>query len=223
MSWLEKRGRTVDEAVAAALEELALPEDAVEIEVLAEGQKGLLGRWGVREAHVRVRPRRRKVEAAVAFVRDVTRTMGLDAQVEGREVADGIWVEIRGRDLGRLIGRRGRTLDALQYLVNLVVARRHEDRRPVIVDVEGYRRRRRDALEDLAVRMALRARRLGRAVSLGPMAAAERRVIHLALQDHPEVSTHSEGEEPLRRVIITPRPGNGAAVAERRRHDSPIR
>ncbi|HEY8496748.1 MAG TPA: RNA-binding cell elongation regulator Jag/EloR [Limnochordales bacterium] len=149
-------------------------------------------------------------EARVARARDflsgVLERMDVDAALETRIDEDGtVHINIVGRDLGLIIGRRGQTLDALQFLVNQVANRGEGRRVRIILDAEGYRARRAEALSALARRMAARARRLRRKVALEPMNAVERRIVHLALADDPDVETYSEGEEPHRRVIIVPR------------------
>lgn len=225
MNSVEKRGRSVEEAVRAALEELDAEREAVDVEVLEEGSKGIFGLLA-REARVRVtvkepaaedddeddyRPARSTtgdVDAdiegtAVRFIEDISRAMGIAVECESHDDAEAIYVDVSGAEVGALIGRRGQTLDALQYLVNLAANRNAAERKRVIVDAEGYRRRREETLRRLAVQLADRARRSGRDVVLEPMAAYERRIIHLELQDSPYVTTRSIGEEPYRKVVIT--------------------
>ncbi|GAB6877385.1 RNA-binding cell elongation regulator Jag/EloR [Thermaerobacter litoralis] len=212
--WIEARGRTVDEALDAAARQLGVARDQLEARVVAEPSRGFLGLVGQRDAVVQARVRPTKARFAAAFLEELARAAGLSAQVQVEEQPDHILARVEGGpELGALIGRHGVALEALQYLVNVAATRVSDERRRVILDVAGYRERRRQSLERLALRMAERARRSRRPVALEPMPAAERRVIHLALQNHPEVRTESTGTEPYRRVVIVPRrPGRGGGV-----------
>ncbi|RRJ63001.1 protein jag [Paenibacillus oralis] len=142
-------------------------------------------------------------EEAASFVRDVGKNMGLDLNVETIHGKDNTVLNISGHDLGLLIGRRGQTLDALQYLVNIIANRYSDSFIRIVLDAENFRERRKKTLEDLAVRLAGRVVRTRKEVTLEPMSPQERKVIHSKLQDHPEVKTYSKGEEPNRRVVIT--------------------
>lgn len=212
MKVVERSGRTVAEAVAEALQELGVPAERAAVEVLDEGTKGLFGLIGARLARVRVTVRddlQERISAAQTFLEAVLREFGVEAAVEGSLESDGI-VRFRiakrgGRGLGVVIGRRGQTLDALQYLTNLVANKIGGERARIILDAEGYRERRAEALQKLACRLAERVKRDGRKAALEPMNALERRIVHLALQNDAGVETYSEGEEPYRRVIIAPK------------------
>ena len=140
---------------------------------------------------------------AYDFLKNVTEKMGVQVAIRVTEEADHLSVAMMGDTLGILIGRRGDTLDALQYLVSLQVNKNREGYMRVSLDTENYRAKREEALTRLAQRMAARARKTGRKVTLEPMNPYERRVLHSALQNNPYVTTHSEGEEPYRRVVIT--------------------
>ena len=199
---VEKKGRSVEEAVAAALQELGVRADQAEVEVLEEPSRGLFGLIGSRDAQVRVTVKETKEEVARRLLQDVAGAVGLDVTITTRREEDYLFFDVRGDELGILIGRRGQTLDALQYLTNLAAGRASSERQRVVVDVEGYRRRREETLQRLAERLAEKVRRSGQSVELEPMSAHERRVIHLALQDSPYVTTYSEGEEPYRKVVI---------------------
>ena len=203
MKAVEKKGRTVDEAVAAALTELGAVQEEVVIEVLEEPNKGFFGLIGGKGALVRVTRRERKEDLVRRVLGEIAEALGLQVQIEGRADEESVVLNLRGPDLGVLIGRRGQTLDALQYLVNLAGSKNSVGRERIILDVEGYRQRRAETLERLAARLADRVRRTGESVALEPMSAHERRVIHLALQENPYVTTHSEGEEPFRKVVIS--------------------
>lgn len=207
MKTVEKKARTVDEAIEAGLAELGASRDQVEIEVLEEGNKGLFGILGGKDYVVRLTLRPRKREFARQFLADIARAMGLTVEVEEREEDDYLFFNLKGPNLALLIGRRGQTLEALQYLVNLAAGRASDERKRIIVDVENYRQRREDTLQRLALRMAEKVRRTGERVVLEPMNSHERKVIHLALQNNPHVATHSQGEEPRRQIVITSRSG----------------
>ncbi|HHV78677.1 MAG TPA: protein jag [Firmicutes bacterium] len=203
MRAVEKRGRSVEEAVSAALAELGLTRDEVDIEVVEEPSKGLFGFLGGREAVVRVRERESRISRCKRFVEDIFRAIGVDADVQVRESEEYLYIEVKGESAGALIGHRGRALDALQYLINLSVGRDDQDKRKVVLDIEEYRKRREETLRRVASRAGERVKRTRRPVALEPMSAAERRVVHMALQGDPEVSTHSEGDEPYRHVVIS--------------------
>jgi len=186
----------------------------VEIQILSQGGRRLLG-LGTQQARVRVTLRPPEPEEKVALVAKETlerllRGMGIEARVSLRlldspEGSNPIALDITGQNLGILIGRRGETLRALQYITRLIVNRRLHQWAEIIVDVEGYKKRRERSLTQLARRMADRATLLGQAVSLEPMPPHERRIIHLALRDHQKVTTESVGEGERRKVVIFPR------------------
>ncbi|GJM81452.1 DNA-binding protein [Paenibacillus sp. HMSSN-139] len=140
---------------------------------------------------------------AASFIREVGENMGLDVKVEVAHGKDHTVLNISGHDLGLMIGRRGQTLDALQYLANIIANRYSDSFIRIVLDAENFRERRKKTLEELAVRLAGRVVRTRKEVTLEPMSPQERKVIHSKLQDHPEVKTYSKGEEPNRRVVIT--------------------
>lgn len=202
----EARGRTAEEAIAAAVAQLGVPRQQVKVEVLEEASRGLFGLLGTRDARVRVTWSPSKVEAAVDWVRHVAAGMGLQADVSAREDGDHLFVDVAGQELGALIGHHGKTLDAVQYLVNLAAFKASGDQARIVLDVEGYRKRRAEVLQRVAERAAERVARTGWPIELEPMSAHERRVVHLALQHHPRIVTRSAGEEPYRKVVIERRP-----------------
>lgn len=202
---VEKTGKTVDDAVLAALIELNADRENVEIEVIEEGSKGLFGLVGGRLARVKVTVKESKIDKAKEFVARIIDYLDVDAKVEIESEGDYSVLQIEGRHLGILIGRRGETLDALQYLTNLAVnrgGRDDEDRVRIILDAEGYRKRRENALRNLAYRLAERVKREKRRAVLEPMSPLERRIIHTALQGDESIETYSEGDEPFRRVVV---------------------
>lgn len=209
---VEESGRTVDDAVARALEVLGLERSEATIEVLDEGSRGVLG-LGAREARVRVTARRGRAEAVKALAEGLLGLMGFAAEVAAQEEPESIRLSVQGENLGALIGKHGQTLSAIEAVVGLLGGRRLGAPVRVELDIMGYRERRRLALEGLATRTADRVTRSGREIALSPMDSRDRRIIHVALQDHPKVTTVSRGEGDLRRVVVFPR--EGADVAER--------
>lgn len=201
----EKSAKTIEEAVALAVQELGTTRDMVEIEVLEEPTKGLFGILGGKQAKVKVIVKETLVDKATGFLREIARAMDLVVSLEVEEESDMVKVNFIGDDLGILIGRRGDTLDALQYLVNLVANKKEEKRVRVVLDVEGYRKRREQTLQNLAFKLADKVRRRGQEVVLEPMNPHERRVIHTALQNNRYVYTTSQGDEPFRKIIIAPK------------------
>jgi len=226
----EGSGRTVEEAIRDALRVLGAKRDDVDLMVLDEGTRGVLG-LGAREARVRLTLLSEEAEddivpeaeaAAseagdpISTARNVTSSlinaMGFRGVVNASEDDGAVLVSIAGANLAPLIGRRGQTLEALELLVNAIVGRRLGHRVPVIVDAERYRERRREALINLARRTATRVERTGEPVPLEPMSPSERRVIHTTLADEVKVATHSEGEGPNRHVVITLRGADNGSV-----------
>ena len=201
---VEKTGKTVEEALVAAMEELDVTEDRISYEVLEEPTKGFLGIIGVKPARIKVTVRDLlPLEKAEAFLREIFRQMKLTLTVEHSEQEDGHVFNLIGSDLGILIGKHGQTLDALQYLTNLAANKGlAEDKVRIIIDVENYRSRREETLRRLALRLADRVRHSGEKIILEPMNRHERKVIHTALQDNRRVVTYSDGEEPYRKVVI---------------------
>ncbi|MBE0415713.1 MAG: protein jag, partial [Dehalococcoidia bacterium] len=201
MESLEVSARTVEEAVELALKRLGASREAVEVVVLKKDKPGFLG-FGSEEAVVRVtRLRSDETErAALILAKEVLEKllslMKVSATVceKGPSQSGAIVLDINGDDLGILIGRRGDTLSSLQYLVCLMVSHQTKERVPVAIDVEGYRERRHEALKNLALRMAERVSDTGQSVTLEPMPANERRIIHLTLHDYPGMITQSIGE-----------------------------
>ncbi len=200
----EKTGKTVEEAIAAGVLELGVDRNRVKIEVLEEPtKKGLFGLFGTRLAKVRVSYEDDPGTLAADFINKVCQAIGVKADTQASKDGEHWHIDITGPELGILIGRRGDTLDALQYLTNLAVARKLSERVRLIVDVEGYRSRREDTLVRLAKRLSEKVKRTGVRVVLEPMNPHERRIIHTSLQDETRISTFSEGDDPNRRVVIS--------------------
>jgi spoIIIJ-associated protein len=177
-------------------------EDRVKLSVLEQGSKGLFGLIGSKEAKVELEIIPDAIEQAILFLQDVFQSMKMEVRIERLISEEGITFNLIGTDLGILIGRRGQTLDSLQYLVNIVINRFSKTHLRVVLDAESFRERRRKTLEELATRLAGRVVRFKKEVVLEPMSPLERKIIHFRLQDHPLVKTVSKGEEPNRRVVI---------------------
>lgn len=214
---LERTGKTVDEAIDLAILELGVGRDEVEVDVVSQGRGGILG-IGSEPAKVRVSlitGSTAGASAALGVVNDLLDAMHVDVtptiRSSGTGPDDPTVVDIQGEDAGLIIGRRGETLRALQYVANIVLGRREDDAGPIVVDVEGYRDRRQQQVSVLAERMAERAISSGRSVELDAMSAADRRLVHVALADDKGVTTESTGEGTQRRVTITP---TGARAAQ---------
>lgn len=197
-------GKTVDEAVQSAIKQLNTTRERVSIQVLEEPQKGFLGLIGVKPAIVEVEIQPDAAEEAINFLQDVTKNMGVSIDIKKEETKDGLRLDLSGEGIGILIGKRGQTLDSLQYLVNLVANRYSEQYLRIVLDAENYRDRRKEALEQLANRLGSKALRTRKEVVLEPMNALERKIIHTALQEVKGVKTYSQGEEPNRRIVVAP-------------------
>lgn len=207
MEYIEVSAKTVSDAITEACQKLSVTSDMLDYEVIEEGSAGFLG-IGSKPAVIKagVKVTEFSVEdTAKTFLRDVFEAMKLEVVVNIKydEAERNMDIDLSGDDMGVLIGKRGQTLDSLQYLVSLVVNKDAENYIRVKVDTENYRERRKETLENLAKNIAYKVKRTKKSVSLEPMNPYERRIIHSALQNDKYVSTHSEGEEPFRRVIVT--------------------
>lgn len=206
MEYIEISAKTVDDAITEAIIKLGTTHDKIEYEVIEKGSAGFLG-IARKDAVIRARKKNDVVDNIREFLKKVFGAMNIDAEIliEKEEGSNVINVELKGSDMGILIGKRGQTLDALQYLANLAVNKNAEEYVKVKIDTEDYRKRRRETLENLARNIAFKVKRTRRPVSLEPMNPFERRVIHSTLQNDKFVTTHSEGEEPYRHVVVTPK------------------
>jgi spoIIIJ-associated protein len=210
MKSAEGRGRTLDEAVDAALIELNESRRHVDVRILSETTEETIVEVTVIDQTAPVLgtapvPANGKAEAARGLVEGLLKHMGVRAQVSVRAGADPITLDISGRDLGGLIGWRGETLRALQAVTNVMVGRHLAEGERVIVDVERYRQRREHTVREIAMRAARQVKMTGDAITLDAMQPFERRAIHLALEGDPDVTSSSIGEEPERRVVVGPR------------------
>ncbi|MFB4163639.1 RNA-binding cell elongation regulator Jag/EloR [Alteribacillus sp. JSM 102045] len=205
MKTVKVSGKTIEEAINEALQKLgAANKEEIDYKVIEEPSKGFLGLIGTKPAVLEASVKPDPIEESVQFLQKVIRDMRVNVEVEVNKRGRETEISLSGEDLGVMIGKRGKTLDSLQYLVNLV-ANRHSDRYArIVLDAENYRERRQEALELLAERLAAKARRTGEKVILEPMNARERKIIHAVLQEKDGVETHSDGTEPRRYVVITP-------------------
>lgn len=205
MEFIEVSAKTVNEAIIEACRKLGVTSDKLDYQVIEEGSNGFLG-IGSRPAVIRAGVKKDSIEDIVkAFLGDVFNAMKMTVVVNVKydEEERSLDIDLSGEEMGVLIGKRGQTLDSLQYLASLVVNKESEEYIRVKVDTENYRQRRRETLENLAKNIAYKVKRTKRPVSLEPMNPYERRIIHSALQGDKYVTTHSEGEEPFRRVVVT--------------------
>lgn len=201
MKVLEFSGKNVEEALANALKELDVPKDRVDFEVVEEGSKGLLGLFGAKPAVIRVTVKKTAIDEAKRFLVGVLDAMEIVADIEVKEEAEILKINLSGPKMGLIIGYRGETLDSLQYLTSLVVNKGNAYKR-VILDTEGYRMKREETLKRLADKTAYKVRKYGRSMKLEPMNPYERRIIHSSLQGVEKIKTYSIGDEPFRRVVV---------------------
>ena len=197
------KGKTVEEAINNALEELGTTSDKVTTRILELPDSGIMSVFGNKFVKVEVTVNDDSLVKAGDFVRSLMEKMGIEADVDATYDEDNkLNVSISTDDTGILIGRRGQTLDAIQYLTSLAVNKDRDEYLRVTVDVGDYREKRKSALQDLADRIALNVEKSKRSYELEPMSSYERRIIHSALQNYEHITTHSEGEEPYRHIVI---------------------
>ena len=204
MEYTKFSAKTVNDAITEACKALGVTSDKLDYKVVEEGSNGFLG-IGAKDAVIEAAVKNSVSDIASDFLKDVFAAMNMTVVVDVKYNADDneMNIDLSGDDMGVLIGKRGQTLDSLQYLVSLVVNKGNEDYIRVKVDTENYRERRKSTLENLAKNMAYKVKRTRRPLHLEPMNPYERRIIHSALQNGKFVTTHSEGEEPYRHVVIT--------------------
>lgn len=204
MEYIEVSAKTVSDAITEACQKLSVTSDKLVYEVIEEGTSGFLG-IGAKPAVIKATVKCSIEDNVKSFLKDVFEAMNMTVVVDVKynEEEKTMDIDLSGDEMGVLIGKRGQTLDSLQYLVSLVVNKETEDYIRVKVDTENYRQRRKETLENLAKNIAYKVKRTKRTVSLEPMNPYERRIIHSALQNDKYVSTHSEGDEPFRRVVVT--------------------
>ncbi|MBE7035769.1 MAG: protein jag [Ruminococcaceae bacterium] len=198
---VKKAAKTVKEAIQLALAELKLTEDDVIIDVIEEGSKGLFG-LGAKDAVVQVTANVNSEDRARDFLEDVFTAMGMRVDIDIERLEKVMKITLSGENMGIIIGKHGDTLDALEHLVSLTVNRGDSDYVKVVLDTENYREKRRATLVRLAENLAASAVKNKKKITLEPMSAGERRIIHSTLQNNPDVDTYSIGEEPYRRLVI---------------------
>lgn len=204
MEFIEVSAKTVDDAITEASIKLGTTSDKIEVEVIEKGSTGFLGIKS-KPAIIKARKKNDTVDNIREFLENVFSAMDMEVTIDIKKAEDDkvYEVELSGKEMGLLIGKRGQTLDSLQYLTNLAVNKHSDGYIKVKLDTEDYRQRRKDTLENLAKNIAYKVKRTKRPVSLEPMNPFERRVIHSSLQGDRYVETHSEGEEPFRHVVVT--------------------
>ncbi len=204
MEFITISEKTVNDAITVACQKLSVTSDKLEYEIIEEGSTGFLG-FNSKPAIIKARVKTSIEDKAKIFLKDVFEAMNLIVIVDAKfnEYENSLDIDLSGEEMGVLIGKRGQTLDSLQYLVSLVVNREVENYIRVKIDTENYRQRRKETLENLAKNISYKVKRSKRSVSLEPMNPYERRIIHSSLQNDKFVTTHSEGEEPFRRVVVT--------------------
>ena len=204
MEFIEVSAKTVEDALTEASIKLGVTSDQLQYEVIEKGTSGFLG-IGSKNAVIKVCKKLSVEENIKEFLGKVFQAMGIEATVSVKvdKETKNIDVDLAGPDMGVLIGKRGQTLDSLQYLTNLAINKQSDEYYKVKIDTEDYRQRRKDTLENLAKNIAYKVKKTKRPVSLEPMNPFERRVIHSALQNDKFATTHSEGEEPYRHVVVT--------------------
>jgi spoIIIJ-associated protein len=203
MDYIEISARTLDDAITEACQQLMITSDKLEYIVVEEGSSGFLG-LGTKQALIKARIKNTIGDRASGFLNDIFAAMNMivNVDIKFNEGDRNMDIDLSGEEMGVLIGKRGQTLDSLQYLVSLVVNKESNDYIRVKVDTENYRVRRKETLESLAKNIAFKVKRSRRAVTLEPMNPYERRVIHSILQGDKMITTYSEGEEPFRRVVV---------------------
>ena len=204
MEYIEVSAKTVDDALTEPYIKLGTPSDKLEYEVIEKGSSGFLG-IGSKNAVIKVKVVNSVEDEIRNFLDQVFKAMDLEVEIIIKVDEDNknVDVELKGSEMGVLIGKRGQTLDSLQYLTNLAINKQSDSYYKVKIDTEDYRKRRKETLENLAKNIAYKVKRTKRPVYLEPMNPFERRVIHSALQNDKFVTTHSEGEERFRRVVVT--------------------
>lgn len=204
MKKITATGQSVEAAVESALTQLNSTRESVQIEIEDKGKRGLFGIFGSRQAIVHVTMLTDPIEESSNFLKKVSKEMGVEANITVHKEGKNVTFQLTGKKIALLIGKRGQTLNSLQYLTQLVANRYSKQYVNVVVDAEGYRKRRTETLIQLAERMANKAVKTGKAVSLEPMPSYERKVIHNALMNNRKIKTTSQGTEPYRHLVITP-------------------
>jgi spoIIIJ-associated protein len=208
MSVLEFEEKTVEDAIVVACQELKLPREKLEIEIVSKGSSGIFGIVGAKKAKIRVTPKALSLEGTAErgkeILTEILKHIDLPTVIEAESREDQVYLNIISNGTGLLIGKRGKTLGALQHLVTKILHREVGENVTVIVDTENYRSKRETSLTELAQQLSEKVKKSQRSLTTGPMNAQDRRIIHLALKEDLEVRTKSKGEGNLRRVVIYP-------------------
>lgn len=223
MSILELEEKSVEEAIARACEQLQLPREQLDIEIISKGSSGIFGIVGAKKAKIRVTPKALPAtavaERAKMVLTEILKHVDLPTVVEVENKEDYVYLNIISNGSGLLIGKRGKTLNALQYLVSKILQQELTENLSIVVDTENYRTKREGSLTELALQLSEKVKRTLRPLTTGPMNSQDRRIIHLALKEDHDVRTKSKGEGNLRRVVIYPvrrgkKPQNKITVTE---------
>ncbi|MGL5576919.1 MAG: RNA-binding cell elongation regulator Jag/EloR [Sarcina sp.] len=203
MKTYEFTGKTVEEALENALGELKVSKDKVEYTITDEGSKGFLNFIGSRPAKIKVTIKKNPLEECELFLQGILLKMGVEAEILVREESDKVFIDLKGAEVGTVIGYRGETLDAIQYLLNVFINKANKGiYKKVLLDAGSYRVKREETLKKLALKTAYKVKKYGRTMKFEPMNPYERKIIHSALQDDNKIATKSEGQEPFRRIVV---------------------
>ena len=202
LQYIEREGKTAEEALELALNELGVKREQVNLKVLDEGSKGILG-FGARQSKVRVTLKEDPSQTPEGILSNLLEKMGIEALIHNDIVDGNMQLIIDTEDPSLLIGRHGQTLDAIQYLINCIFNKSALVKKKIIVNAEGYRERREEMLVELAYRLSSKVKQTGRELVMNPLPPNERRIVHLTLQNDDKVRTYSRGEGPIRSVVIT--------------------
>ena len=213
METYEFEGKNTEEAIQNASRELNLPVEELNIDVIEPGSAGIFGLVGGKKARIRVNVKGapepeagEDARVAQEVLQKILSLIPVEASVEAEQLEEGrISLTINGDQSGLLIGRKGKTLDALQFIVNKIVNKALDKKVDVVIDSEDYRKRREDSLTELARKMSDKVKRAGKAITTAPLNPHDRRIVHLTLRDDPEVDTRSRGEGLMKRVVIVPK------------------
>lgn len=207
MDYIETEGKTVEEAIEKACREFNLSKEMLDIDIISDGAPGLFGFMGTKKAKIKATIKKEntedKLELAKRTLERILAGLKTDATVDAKDDGSKILLNINGDGSGFLIGRRGRTLDAMQHIVDKIVNRSLKERKRIIIDTERYRERRIESLENLALRLGERVKKFGKPLSITPLNAHDRRIIHMTLQGDDQLTTTSKGDGLLRRVVIS--------------------
>ncbi|WP_440897376.1 RNA-binding cell elongation regulator Jag/EloR [Amphibacillus sp. Q70] len=202
MKQVTASGQTVNDAVQSALQQLNTTEDQVNIEIIDEGKKGMFGIFGAKRSIVKVMIKEDPIDQAAKYLEEIAKAFSEDVVIHVTRDENNVTFDLSGKKIAMIIGKRGQTLNAIQHLVQVMLNRHTTEYFRIVVDAEGYRERREETLKQLAERLADKAVKIKKNVTLEPMPSFERKIIHSILQNNPDVETHSDGTDPNRFVVI---------------------